>query len=75
MSLSSAVVKGAPEVARRSRSRACIALAIDSRSPHAATMMSVAFQSIAPGNRFEFYPDGFLDVDHGSRLEFKSREG
>src|SRR3990172_9880392 len=37
--------------------------------------MSLAFQSIAPGNSFEFDPDSVLDGDHGSRLEFKCREG
>src|SRR5712691_5881354 len=36
---------------------------------------SVAFQSVAPGNSFEFDPDSFLDGNHGSRLEFESREG
>ena len=37
--------------------------------------MSVALQSIAPGNSFEFDPDSILDGNHGARLEFKCREG
>jgi hypothetical protein len=37
--------------------------------------MSLAFESIAPGNRFEFDPDSVLDGNHGSCLEFKSRPG
>src|SRR3990170_6155517 len=35
--------------------------------------MSLAFESIAPSNRFQFHPDSVLDRNHGSRLEFKSR--
>lgn len=37
--------------------------------------MSAAFQSIAPGDSFEFDPDCVLDGNHGSRLEFESRVG
>src|SRR5947209_7049362 len=37
--------------------------------------MSLAFESIAPGNRFEFDPDSVLDGNHRSCLEFKSRPG
>src|SRR5881296_3816072 len=37
--------------------------------------MSLAFESIAPGNRFEFDPDSLLDGNHGSCLEYKSRPG
>src|SRR5436190_20548092 len=37
--------------------------------------MSVAFQPISPGNSLEFDPDSVLDGNHGSCLEFKSREG
>src|ERR1700674_2051475 len=37
--------------------------------------MSLALESIAPGNRFEFDPDSVLDGNHGSCLEFKSRPG
>src|SRR5207237_2983014 len=37
--------------------------------------MSLAFESIAPGNRFEFDPDSVLDGNHGSCLEYKSRPG
>src|SRR4029450_10867147 len=37
--------------------------------------MSRAFESIAPGNRFEFDPDSVLDGNHGSCLEYKSRPG
>src|SRR5882724_10842034 len=37
--------------------------------------MSLAFESIAPGNRFEFDPDSVLDGNHGSRLEYKSGPG
>src|SRR5712692_10146636 len=35
--------------------------------------MSLAFESIAPCNRFEFDPDSILDGNHGSCLELKSR--
>src|SRR2546426_12302866 len=37
--------------------------------------MSLAFESIAPGNRFQFDPDRVLDGNHGSRLEYKCRPG
>src|SRR5437762_7227430 len=37
--------------------------------------MSLAFESIAPGNRFEFDPDSLLDGNYGSCLEYKSRPG
>src|SRR5207244_11870754 len=37
--------------------------------------MSLAFQSVAPGDCFEFDPDCVLDGNHGSRLEFESRVG
>src|SRR5437773_223239 len=37
--------------------------------------MSLAFEAIAPGNRFEFDPDSLLDGNHGSCLEYKSRPG
>src|SRR6266576_1694375 len=37
--------------------------------------MSLAFESIAPGNRFQFDPHSVLDGNHGSRLDFKSRIG
>src|SRR5437016_1898720 len=37
--------------------------------------MSLAFESIAPGNRFEFHPHSVLDGNHGSCLEYKSRPG
>src|SRR5881397_1092489 len=37
--------------------------------------MSLAFEAIAPGNRFEFDPDSVLDGNHGSCLEYKSRPG
>src|SRR6266516_1231909 len=37
--------------------------------------MSLAFESIAPGNRFQSDPHSVLDGNHGSRLEFKSRIG
>src|ERR1700674_457329 len=36
--------------------------------------MSLAFQSVAPGDCFEFDPDCVLDGDHGARLEYKGRE-
>ena len=35
--------------------------------------MSLAFQSVAPGDGFEFDPDCVFDGNHGSRLEFESR--
>ena len=35
---------------------------------------SLAFQSISPGNYFEFAADGFLDRNDGSRLEYESRK-
>src|SRR5207244_6857409 len=37
--------------------------------------MSFAFESIAPGNRFEFDPDSVLYGNDGSCLEYKSRPG
>src|SRR5580765_4445955 len=37
--------------------------------------MSLAFESIAPGNRFQFDADSVLDGNHRPRLEYKSREG
>jgi hypothetical protein len=37
--------------------------------------MLLAFQSVAPGDCFEFDPDCVLDRNHGSRLEFESRVG
>src|SRR6266567_2793291 len=37
--------------------------------------MSLAFEAIAPGNRFEFDPDSLLDGNHGSCLEYKSWPG
>src|SRR5205809_3603986 len=37
--------------------------------------MSLAFEAIAPGDRFEFDPDSVLDGNHGSCLEYKSRPG
>src|SRR5229473_6722231 len=36
--------------------------------------MSLAFQSVAPGDCFEFDPDCVLDGDYGARLKFKCRE-
>jgi hypothetical protein len=36
--------------------------------------MSLAFQSVAPGDYFEFTPDGILDVDHRVHLEYKGWE-
>ena len=36
---------------------------------------SPGFQSISPGNRFEFYADRIHDRNHGSGLEDKSRKG
>src|SRR6266566_3170616 len=36
--------------------------------------MSLAFQSVAPGDCFEFDPDCVLDGDYGVRLEYKCRE-
>jgi hypothetical protein len=36
--------------------------------------MSLAFQSVAPGDDFEFAPDCVLDTDHGMHLEYKCRE-
>src|SRR5712691_12304331 len=36
--------------------------------------MSLAFQSVAPGDCFEFDPDCVLDGNYGARLEFKCRE-
>jgi hypothetical protein len=36
--------------------------------------MSLAFQSVAPGNYFEFAPDCVLDADHRVHLEYKCRE-
>src|SRR5215216_5902883 len=38
------------------------------------TGMSRALQSIAPVNRFQFHPDSVHDRNHGSRLEYKSRQ-
>src|SRR6266568_3160259 len=40
-----------------------------------SSRLSLAFEAIAPGNRFEFDPDRILDGNHGSCLEFKSRPG
>src|SRR5205823_10001875 len=40
-----------------------------------SSRISLAFQSVAPGDRFLFDPDGVFDGDHGSCLEFKSRPG
>src|SRR6266481_1727537 len=37
--------------------------------------MSVALQPVTPGNSFEFDPDSVRDGNHGSCLEFKSRQG
>src|SRR5216684_1165086 len=36
--------------------------------------MSLAFQSVAPGDCFEFDPDCVLDGNYGARLEFKCRK-
>src|SRR6266481_7423517 len=36
--------------------------------------MSRALQPVAPVNRFQFHPDSVHDGNHGSRLEFKSRQ-
>ncbi len=36
--------------------------------------MLLAFQSVAPGDYFEFAPDCVLDADHGVYLEDKCRE-
>ena len=36
--------------------------------------MSLAFQSVAPGDYFEFAADSVLDADHGVHLEYKGRE-
>jgi len=36
--------------------------------------MSLAFQSVAPGDYFEFTPDCVLDGDYGVHLEYKGRE-
>ena len=36
--------------------------------------MSHAFETIPPGNRLEFDPDGVHDGNHGSCLDFKSRK-
>jgi hypothetical protein len=48
-------------------------------SPRPATRVDhirvlLVFESIAKGNRFEFDPDGFLDWNNGSCLEYKSRK-
>jgi hypothetical protein len=37
--------------------------------------MAVAFQSIAPGDGFEFDPDRVFDWNHRSCLHFKRRQG
>ena len=37
--------------------------------------MSLAFDSIAPGNRFQFDPDSVLDGNHGPCLELKGMPG
>src|SRR5579864_3984281 len=36
--------------------------------------MSLAFQSVAPGDHFEFATDCVLDADHGVHLEYKCRK-
>jgi hypothetical protein len=36
--------------------------------------MSLAFQSVAPGDCFEFDPDCVLDGNYGARPEFKCGE-
>ena len=36
--------------------------------------MSLAFESIAPGNRFQFDPDSVHDGNHRSRLEYERRQ-
>jgi len=36
--------------------------------------MSLAFQSVAPGDDFELAPDCVLDADHGVYLEYKRGE-
>src|SRR5208283_5373392 len=40
----------------------------------ASDRMSVAVQSVAPGDYFEFAPDCVLDADYGVHLEYKCRE-
>src|ERR1700687_3762180 len=36
--------------------------------------LSLVFQSISPGNYFEFAADGFLDRNDGMHLEYESRQ-
>src|SRR5438309_1986373 len=40
----------------------------------ASVQVSLAFESVAEGNRFEFDSDGVIDWNNGPCLEHKSRE-
>ena len=40
---------------------------------NASVAISLAFESIAKGNRFKFDPDSVHDGNHGSCLKFKCR--
>src|SRR6185369_4957082 len=47
---------------------------VSPRSGRSRRPPSLAFQSISPGNYFEFATDSVLDRDDGSRLEYESRK-
>src|SRR5512132_2850935 len=47
---------------------------LDSSCVINSNVLSLVFQSISPGNYFEFAADGFLDRNDGMHLEYESRK-